>query len=348
MYMRRQGGFSLIELMVVIGIMSIAVLGVMTMMDNQNKDFKFLAEKFEIRDTKSVLTGVIDENSFCGCLMNGKTLDTTTGLLSSGVTSVPISYTNPGCVASTLKVIPVVGSKLSASSNIEVASITMLPATEVVSGSGKYSTQLEVKFNNVSRSVRPMTVPLFFKIDTAAGSPSARPFSTCMSAAATVDVPPVQGFCTPREDWDNSNSLVCPAMPGYTMQRLTGVYATGTWWRGSGCCYIPDSEGGNGWCGPQYPSWNGSFVTCGPGNAYYTAVRIQGTKSAEYDQSQCCFVPKMLPKNPQPFSMQGHIDAWDWGSPNCGGPYTHFNAIYHNTVTAGEGRNITCSWVPKY
>jgi prepilin-type N-terminal cleavage/methylation domain-containing protein len=338
----RKNGFSLIELLVVVGIMSVLAVGVMTMMDNQNKDFKFLAEKFEIRDTKSILTGVLDENAFCGCFLSGKTLNTTTGQINEAVSSIPLSYTNPGCVASSQKIIPTVGSKLSGSSNLTVGSISILPGTEIATGSGKYSTSLEINFENVSRSVRPMTVPIFFKVDLTSGSAVARPVSTCINA---VVAPLVQGFCTPMNPWDNSNVLPCDDIAGYTKQRLTGVYGSGIW-RGSGCCYIPDSDGGNGWCGPQYPSWLGSFSGCGAGNASFSVFKVQGIKSGSYDQSQCCFIPKTLPKNPQAFSTGGTLTAWDSAS-GCGGPFTYFKVIYQNTVTGGSGREISCTYVPK-
>lgn len=339
----RKNGFSLIELLVVIGIMSILALGMMTMMDNQNKDFKFLAEKFEIRDTKSILTGVLDENAFCGCFLSGKTLNTATRQINEAVNSIPLSYSNPGCVASAQKIIPAVGSKLSGSSNITVGSIAILPGTEVVTGSGKYSTSLEINFGNVSRSVRPMTVPIFFKIDLTSGSAAARPVSACISAVVS---PPVQGFCTPRNDWDNSNVLSCPVMAGYTSQRLSGVNQSGTWWRGSGCCYLPSTTGGNGWCSPQYPSWSGSFSGCGAGNANYSVFKVQGVVSGSYDYSQCCFIPNVLPQTPQAFSTGGHLDADSYAS-GCGGPYTYFSVITQNTVTGGLGRNLSCTYVPK-
>lgn len=174
-------GFSLIELMVVVGVMSVSVLGIMSMMDNQNKKINFLTEKFEIQDTKTILSGLVGENSFCTCLLGGKTMDTVTGVLNPGIASVPLSFTNPGCTPSALKIIPSVGSKLSDSSNIEIASVKILPATEVVTGTGKYLAQLEVKFSNTIRSTRPLTVPVFYKIDSLAGDPTARPFLTCES-----------------------------------------------------------------------------------------------------------------------------------------------------------------------
>jgi prepilin-type N-terminal cleavage/methylation domain-containing protein len=345
--MPTQNGFSLIELLIVMGIMSIAALGMMSMMDNQNKDFRFLAEKFEIRDTKSVLTGVLDENSFCGCFLNGKTFNTTTGLMNQAITSIPMNYTSPSptCTPSTLNIIPPVGSKLSASSNITVASLSLLPGTEVVPGSGKYSSGVEVTLGNVSRSVRPITVPIFFKIDTAAGTPTTRPVTNCMSA--TVEVPPLQGFCTPMNRWDNGNTLSCPAISGFTMRRITGVDRRGTDWRGSGCCYIPNTDGGNGWCSPAYPNWGpGDFSGCGAGTALFSVTQIFGVKSGESNYNHCCFVPNFMPKYPQAFAT-GTLTAWDAHSPNCGGPFTYFNTVFQNTVTGGQGHEISCTYIPK-
>jgi len=152
--------------------------------------------------------------------------------------------------------------------------------------------------------------------------------------------------------------MTCPVLTNYTATRISGVYGTdanGLRYRGSSCCYVPTLPGGDGWCSFVMPSWSLSFSGCGSGNSFYTPTLVQAVTANTYDQSICCFVPNFRSNNAHAFASvslnQGYSSsdslAADSAFIGCGGPFQFYDIIVQNTVTANQGRNASCTYVPK-
>ncbi len=101
-------GNSLIQIVISIGLMSILAVIFASMMESQNKQVKILSEKLLMQEIETSIRSVFLNEDYCSCLFRNKTFDTGNKTWSSGITSLPNSFTNVpvfpnACIAATEK-----------------------------------------------------------------------------------------------------------------------------------------------------------------------------------------------------------------------------------------------------
>jgi hypothetical protein len=96
-------GFSLVEVMVLVGIMSLMMFAMMTMQSNQMKSNNFLEFQLKRTQLQGTLIGqVLKDANNCGCIFQGATEFPVAGIATlAGVTPTQIGLYNPGCGAPT-------------------------------------------------------------------------------------------------------------------------------------------------------------------------------------------------------------------------------------------------------
>lgn len=175
----QQSGFSLIEVLVSVGLLSLVSLGMMTMISNQNKSITVLGEKLTAKDLEISLKSLMLNRSFCSCLVNGKTFNTGTNQVSA-ISSVPTGYTNLAtCTAAATNLIPTAGSVFNNSTSLRVGSINV--ENVVVQSASTYTAELTVGIDPASgiMPLKGFSTVFNFNIDTSSGTPAARPILSC-------------------------------------------------------------------------------------------------------------------------------------------------------------------------
>ena len=214
-----QTGFSLIELMLAVGISSILALVFGTMFANQNREMQAMSQKFLKVELETQLKNVLIKSDYCGCIFNSMNFDTTAGSehFNSPLNSIPDSFTAPApsCNPSSNFLIPPVGSSLSGTT-IQISKIEL---TDIVAqGGGDYTGNISVDLDagTLVRGLKSIKSPIAFSVDQASGTPTTRPFAGCASAGSAFSASLVQ-----RSAFANGPvSSNCPA--GY---KLTQCHA---------------------------------------------------------------------------------------------------------------------------
>lgn len=168
-------GFSLVEIVVAAGIVSILGLILATMVVNQNREVAAIGEKMAAKDVELRVKNVVFNGSYCGCLFRGKTFNLATLTWNNFPSQIPDSYNQPTplppapCVASTSLVVPAVGEVIT-SSHLKIANLSM---TNVANpGPGYYTGDLEVSFDPslLVRAMKNIKIPMSFNVDTTTGN----------------------------------------------------------------------------------------------------------------------------------------------------------------------------------
>ncbi len=179
-------GSSLIEVLVVIGLMAIISSVSMSMIANQNKQVKSLSDKLLTRELESQLNVVLSNSDYCQCLLTGRQFNTIAGL-EGIISSDQLTHINSGystgpsdptpCTPSATDLIPPVGFSLP-STTMTVQGLG-LKNMSVISP-GRYGADIEVSFANTVFPLKPIQSRVFFAVDLTGGSgPESRPFLNC-------------------------------------------------------------------------------------------------------------------------------------------------------------------------
>ncbi|MFN9066498.1 MAG: type II secretion system protein J, partial [Bdellovibrionales bacterium] len=127
MILNNQRGNSLIQVMIATAIMLVVALGTADLISNQNKEVKALTERLQISETKTLLSQILINSSYCSCLFRGRTFNSTTKTWTPAITSLPSSYTNipafpAACTASASNLVPPVGTVMPGTGHMKVES----------------------------------------------------------------------------------------------------------------------------------------------------------------------------------------------------------------------------------
>lgn len=180
-------GFALLEVIVFASVLSFSFLAISNMVLSQNKEIKSMYEKMLGLEVKQRIQNVLSNSNFCGCLFRGKTFDTTnlSNAFTPALSSIPMGFSQPlpvppsPCTSDPTKIVEV--GHLIAGSTLGVSSIGLIDLVD--QGGGIYSGNIEVGFDlaTLTRAIRPVLVPVIFKVDLGAGVASSRPFLSCVS-----------------------------------------------------------------------------------------------------------------------------------------------------------------------
>lgn len=193
---RSNRGYSLIEILVSVAILTTVSFGFMTMVSGQQREIRAMDEKLEIQDVARVLQNHMSVDSFCGCLLRGRTFDTSQPLATwdFNIATIPSIFSQPipappAPCAPVGTLVPGAGGTIPNSKLV----VNSLLATEMVDlGGGTYTAALYVDFDkdNLVRSRKPIKVPIKFTVDMTVPGPT-RPFLACLNNSPE---PPAGGF----------------------------------------------------------------------------------------------------------------------------------------------------------
>lgn len=190
--LKNSRGFSIVEVLVTLGIMSVITMGMMTLVTNQTTDIKAIDEKMALQGVQTQVSNVLSSPAFCGCFISGTTARTFNYSAAPKVwntfpTSIASSY--DGACAAVGAAFLTVGTALEA--RLMPTGMSLQNITETTAGSGNFSANLVLTFDQtlLTRSRKNLSVPMYFTLNMA-DPIAARRLGTCSSAAAApIDLP---------------------------------------------------------------------------------------------------------------------------------------------------------------
>ncbi len=179
---KTEAGFSLTELLVGVGIMGIVALAMATMFTNSFNDMRSLKESLAMRDLETRIRQTLLRPDYASCLLRGRTLNTTTNpaTWTPAIASMPFAYQIPApAMPAACTALGGVIAEANVAIGDSAARIATLSMTETLAlGVGNYSANLTIApdVQSLVRSLRPIRVPIQFRVDLTSGTPEARPF----------------------------------------------------------------------------------------------------------------------------------------------------------------------------
>lgn len=176
-----ENGFTLVE-MVIAGALGIAIMmGVTQIFVSQKNEISQLENKIYLEQAHTELNSILSNSTYCRCLFNGKTYNSTTSTWNALPTSIYGSYSDT-CVSSGTALYQV--DDVVRGTKTKLQSLTLQNLGETVQGSGQFSGHLIFNFasSGQDRSVKSMTIPITYSLNLSA-APGAQDVTTCRSAA---------------------------------------------------------------------------------------------------------------------------------------------------------------------
>lgn len=190
-------GFSLTEVLVVMGIMAVLGLAFMQMMNSQQKSSRALSDKMATLDLQNLLLRVYSSPDVCRFDLTNTTLPANPGnpqkftdTLPTAIAPISLStlhWTSQGATPPTLVS---VGSNLASpmGSNLKIASIQITGITKVAPK--QYQGQLQVAFSGSSTPPKAVGVSVIFQTDGGALNPGKETITDCSFSASAGSTPP--------------------------------------------------------------------------------------------------------------------------------------------------------------
>ena len=169
------GGFSLISVIVSMTVSSILFSAILTMMNFQNKSSQSLSQKMETISLKTYIVQILSDPSKCACQLTPFTLDLSGGT----IPDIDLITLRSTCDLTSLdNIIVDAGVSLKGMPGVTIDEVKI--SKIAYGGTGDtYLGDLVVTYNSSLRPLPPITIPLFFEVDSSMGSASARPISSC-------------------------------------------------------------------------------------------------------------------------------------------------------------------------
>ncbi len=185
-FVKKNSGFSIVEILIALGIISVLALAMTTLITNQTSNLQAIDEKVALQGIRSQTLNMFSSSVFCGCFMgSARTFDYTTKVWNTFPNSIGSSY-DAACAA--------VGSAYFAvgtpmSPRLVPTGMSMENITETVVSSGKFSANLILRFDQtlLSTTRKSLTLPINFTVNMA-DPIAARRFGTCSSSGAADPV----------------------------------------------------------------------------------------------------------------------------------------------------------------
>jgi len=200
----KSSGFSIVEVLVALAIMSVVTMGMMTLITNQTTEIKGIDEKMALQGVQTQVSNVLSSPAFCGCFIGTtRTFDysATPKVWNTFPTAISSSY--DGTCAAVGAAFLTVGTPLDP--KLLPTAMSMQNITETTAGSGNFSANLVIQFDQtlLTRSRKSLSIPMYFTVNMA-DPVAARRLGTCSSAAAApVDIPTL---CTQMNGFYNGTT----------------------------------------------------------------------------------------------------------------------------------------------
>ncbi len=175
-------GFSIVEVLVALTIMSIVTLGLVTMITTQTTEIKGIDEKMALQGVQAQIGNVFSSAPYCGCFIGANTFNYTTTTWNGFPTTIASSY-GAGCAPSGGALLTL-GSNIG-NSTLRPISMAMMNVIETVAGAGTFSGDLVIGFEQslLTRTRKPISIPMYFQVNM--GAPvAARTLVACGSSAS--------------------------------------------------------------------------------------------------------------------------------------------------------------------
>lgn len=184
--LKNSNGFSLVEIMIVTGIMGIMMLAMSTMQSNQMKANNYL--EFQLKRTQlqgTIIGQILKDPNNCACLFNGASAFPSSGIATlAGATPTQIGpYTSaaPGCGAPAQFFIDGVGIDGLKATSIQLQNITPTANPNIYTG------QLNLDIQSTKEVMGPKNLPISIPVSIATSPAGANVnFVSCSTGAASA------------------------------------------------------------------------------------------------------------------------------------------------------------------
>lgn len=278
---KHHNGFSLVEVLVTVGVVSIMGLAMASMISSLERQNKALGQKLESIELEQSVNRILVDNTSCGCLFDYPAWTT-------GTPEISLNHLKKGCNAENLLT---KDASIFPNSQLKVETIKLKNITPLV-GSGTISGDVEIVLKNGISSMKPIRISgLRFSPDD---------ITTPTKIAGCVGVAGAQTMCTGMGgSWDGSKCIMSTNIDSQTSKICTNL---GGSWDGSSCSLVAKSKT----CPSQKVScgmWNLSKCTlpegvqgqiykfqagaCGSSTAEASAQCLEGTWNSTYPTTEC-------------------------------------------------------------
>lgn len=180
-----QAGFSIVEVLISVGIMAIVMLSMSSMMVAQNKSIQQMETKLAILDIERYMITALASSSVCSFALT----DPAPKVFNSefvGTATIPLTSIHSAADASSPNIVSV-GSPISTSSSVTVQAISVKDLQVLTTGPDDFRGYLEVSFNN-SQGFQYKPLRFLINIKTNAASPiTAKKIASCNAADSSAD-----------------------------------------------------------------------------------------------------------------------------------------------------------------
>ncbi len=185
-FSKSESGFSMIEVILGFGLLSILTYASMTLISNQNKEMRTLDEKLSIQSTQILLTSIMSQGDYCKCFFGGNTFNTSLKMWNDFSNTIPNAYEGSGCNP--------MGTLLPTTS-LKPVSVKIPSDTVHMIAPLQYSGQIQIQLdqNFLMRSRKPISIPVFFSLKST-GLPSAKEIESCSASNSQVSSAPPTSF----------------------------------------------------------------------------------------------------------------------------------------------------------
>ncbi|MFN3696924.1 MAG: prepilin-type N-terminal cleavage/methylation domain-containing protein [Pseudobdellovibrio sp.] len=161
-----KNGYSLIELLIALGITSIISAATISLINYQNKEIKNINDQIEVQTLTLQLYQVLANENHCKCLFSSHNFNYDTSSWISLPTVIPKTFDIPSCTP--LSTLISSGANISPQSNIKIESISTQNLIETVTGKGVFKTTLSINFDQSTlsrKNIRNIQIPMLFALD---------------------------------------------------------------------------------------------------------------------------------------------------------------------------------------
>jgi prepilin-type N-terminal cleavage/methylation domain-containing protein len=185
-------GFSMIELMVTLGILSIMGFAFTSIVINSNKEMKALEQKADALTLRANIEGTLSNLPVCTCnLVNNASVINVDAL---GTTFSDVGEIKSSCAVGASTV--VAGNAVAAGTQLEVDNIK-IENIESLGVAENYKAKMNIRFklnsNNI-RAIKPITLNVHFKTDSTTPT-TAKKITECSFVAGSSGVAQISGSC---------------------------------------------------------------------------------------------------------------------------------------------------------
>lgn len=224
-YQQKMNGFSLIEILVAAGLISIIGLSVASLMVSFHKENKSLSEKLESIELEQGLNRILADNSSCSCLFDSPAWTTSD-------TQVSLTHLKRGCTAANFLV---VNAPVSPQSQLIVDSIKIKNINPI--GGGNLIGDIEIALKGGVASMKPITIPGQSFVPDSSSAPTK--ISSCLGVAGASQM------CTSMGGTWIDNKCKWPGATPVSTEACVAAFGADWTYNGTACVPPGGSFGGN-------------------------------------------------------------------------------------------------------